>query len=49
MNENALAITPENDSAILTSLYLEKLGHLQLELLEKGAFYLAFGGRGNQT
>jgi hypothetical protein len=25
----------ENDSAILTSVYLEKLGHLQLELLEK--------------
>jgi hypothetical protein len=25
----------ENDSVILTSLYLEKLGHLQLELLEK--------------
>ncbi|MBW6537340.1 MAG: hypothetical protein K0B11_20195 [Mariniphaga sp.] len=25
----------ENESAILTSLYLQKLGHLQLELLEK--------------
>jgi hypothetical protein len=25
----------ENESVILTSLYLEKLGHLQLELLQK--------------